>query len=288
MSDRTADNSVAIVDMRAGAANEAFVAALKNNGFAVLRHAPLDLPRRERMERDWLRFFHSDGKEAFLAVENASSGNTTGYIPPQVSETAVGHAVKDLKEFYHIAPGAAFPPGLADDALAYLDDALALGRLLLGWIEKGLGDLLPRDLRGKLAASLSREHSLLRILHYPPLDGSEPAGAVRAAAHEDINMLTVLPVSHQPGLQILNRDGSWTDVPGQAGDVVINAGDMLQELSGGALPSTTHRVVNPRGATENVSRLSMPYFLAPELDLRLSDRYTAGSYLRERLDLLAR
>jgi isopenicillin N synthase-like dioxygenase len=111
---------------------------------------------------------------------------------------------------------------------------------------------------------------------------------VRAAAHEDINMLTVLPVSRQPGLQVLSRDGSWSDVPGGPGDVVINAGDMLQEATGRALPSTTHRVVNPDDATANVSRIAMPYFLAPDLELRLSERYTAGSYLRERLELLAR
>lgn len=281
-------DSVAIVDMQAADASEAFVAALKDTGFAVLRNAPLDRERRERIEGDWLRFFHSDEKAQFEAVENAVSGNTTGYIPPQVSETAVGHGVKDLKEFYHIAPGAAFPDGLERDAMAYLEESLALGRKLLGWVDEQLQSLLPEALRGALGASLSREHSLLRILHYPPLDGNEHAGAVRAAAHEDINMLTVLPVSNQPGLQIFARDGSWRDVPGLPGDVVINAGDMLQEATRQALPSTTHRVINPVDASSNVSRIAMPYFLAPELELPLSERYTAGSYLRERLELLAR
>ena len=76
--------------------------------------------------------------------------------------------------------------------------------------------------------------------------------------------------------------------PGAPGDAIINAGDMLQEATGGALPSTTHRVVNPRDPAANVSRIAMPYFLAPDLELRLSPRYTAGGYLRERLELLAR
>ena len=282
------DKQVAVVDMQAADAAAQFVAALRDTGFAVLRHPPLDMQRLRRMEHDWLQFFLSPGKEAYLAVENPVSGNTTGYIPPQVSETAVGHGIKDLKEFYHIAPGASFPPGLEADAMAHLDEALALGRLLLGWVEEGLGETLPEALRGVLGPSLSREHSLLRALHYPPLDGSEPAGAVRAAAHEDINMLTVLPVSRQPGLQVQGRSGAWLEVPGSPGDVVINAGDMLQEATGGALPSTTHRVVNPTDANDNRSRISMPYFLAPDLELRLSERYTAGSYLRERLELLAR
>jgi isopenicillin N synthase-like dioxygenase len=279
---------VATVDMQSASAPVDFVHALRDTGFAVLRRPPLDAQRRERMERAWLAFFLGTDKAAWRAEENPESGNTTGYIPPEISETAVGHDRRDLKEFYHIAPGAQVPAPLAGDALAYLDEALDLGRLLLGWIDVQLGDVLPPQLRGSLAASLSRQHSLLRILHYPPLDGSETEGAVRAAAHEDINMLTVLPVSRQPGLQVLGRDGQWHDVPGEPGDVIINAGDMLQEASGRRLPSTTHRVINPRGAADNISRIAMPYFLAPRLDLELSERYTAGSYLRERLDLLAR
>lgn len=283
MSDR-----VAIVDMQRPDADMAFVAALRHTGFAVLRNTPLSTARRLTMEQGWLRFFAADDKYDYAAVENPVSGNTTGYIPPEVSETAVDHGVKDLKEFFHIAPGAKLPSSLEADAMAYLDEALALGRQLLRWVEAHCSDVLPPELRGSLAHALSREHSLLRILHYPPLGGDEPAGAVRAAAHEDINMLTVLPVSRQPGLQIRERSGQWSDVPGAPGDVVINAGDMLQEATGRALPSTTHRVVNPRDPADNVSRIAMPYFLAPDLDLRLSERYTAGSYLRERLDLLAR
>lgn len=282
--------SVAVVDMRNDGAEAAFVAALRDIGFAVLRHAPLDADRLARMDRAWREFFSlpEDEKRHWLAVENPDSGNTTGYIPAEVSETAVGHSVRDLKEFYHLAPGAAVPPTLAEDAFAHIDQALDLGRLLLGWVEDACAEALQAALRGMLADSLSRQHSLFRIIHYPPLDGSEAPGAVRAAAHEDINLLTVLPVSRESGLQVRGRDGLWTDVPGQPGDIVINAGDMLQEATGRALPSTPHRVVNPRDPAANVSRIAMPYFLAPRLDLRLSERYTAGSYLRERLEALAR
>lgn len=284
------NDNVAVVDMLSADADVAFGETLQQTGFAVLRNSPLDQVRLARMDEGWRAFFLGGDKSAYLAVENPTSGNSTGYIPPQVSETAVGHGVKDLKEFYHIAPGARFPPGLEADAVAWIDEALALGRRLLGWVETLFADVLPEGLQGRLGSSLSREHSLLRVLHYPPLDGNEPAGAVRAAAHEDINMLTVLPLSREPGLQVLRRDGQWNDVPGEPGDVVINAGDMLQEASGGRLPSTTHRVVNPPSDSDdgNVSRIAIPYFLAPELDLQLSPRYTAGSYLRERLELLAR
>ena len=285
--------TVAIVDLNAPGPDRAFVQALRESGFAVLRHPPLDAVRVARMDAGWREFFlreeaGSEGKAAWLAEENPVSGNSTGWIPPEVSETAVGHGVKDLKEFYHIAPGARLPPALAGDAFAHYDEALALGARLLGWIDAHCRAVLPAALHGRLAGSLSREHSLLRILHYPPLAGSEAPGAVRAAAHEDINLLTVLPVAREPGLELRARTGSWEAVPGKPGDVIINAGDMLQEATGGALPSTTHRVVNPVGPAANVSRIAMPYFLAPDLELRLSARYTAGSYLRERLQALAR
>ena len=84
------------------------------------------------------------------------------------------------------------------------------------------------------------------------------------------------------------RDNAWADVPGKSGDIIVNSGDMLQEASGGRLPSTSHRVVNPSSPDGNRSRIAMPYFMAPRLDITLSERHTAGSYLHERLELLAR
>ncbi|MEO1078831.1 MAG: 2OG-Fe(II) oxygenase family protein [Pseudomonadota bacterium] len=279
--------TVAIVDMRSAEAEEAFVETLRHTGFAVLRHPPLDAERLARMAAAWREFFLSEVKWEYLA-EEVASGNTSGYIPPEVSETAVGHGRKDLKEFFHIVPDTRMPESLCGDALGHLHDAIALGRLLLDWVDRHCGTWLPPSLRGDLAQSLSPEDSLLRILHYPPLSGDEPEGAVRAAAHEDINLLTLLPVSAEPGLQILGRDGEWHNVPGEPGDVIINSGDMLQEASQRRLPSTSHRVINPPDAASNLSRIAMPYFLAPQLDRALSPRHTAGSYLRERLDALAR
>ena len=279
--------AVAVVDMHSAEAEMAFVETIRHTGFAVLRHPPLDPARLQRMAGAWREFFLGEDKRNYPAVET-SSGNSSGYIPPEVSETAVGPDHKDLKEFFHIVPETVLPPDLAEDARAHLHDAFALGQLILGWLDLHCGNMLPRALRGKLAESLSAQDSLLRILHYPPLSGAEPPGAVRAAAHEDINLITLLPVSAQPGLQVLTRGGQWVDVPGEPGDIIVNSGDMLQEASGRHLPSTTHRVINPPDEASNQSRISMPYFLAPRLDVRLSDHHTAGSYLQERLDLLAR
>lgn len=279
--------SVSIVDMHAEHADVEFVRSLKNTGFAVLRNSPLDADRLLRMGEAWKAFFLSPDKWQYKATETPS-GNTSGFISTEVSETAVGHDQKDLKEFFHIVPCTNIPEGLRADAQAHLSDAQALGRTLLGWVDKHCAADLAETLRGKLAASLSPDDSLLRILHYPPLSDEVPEGAIRAAAHEDINLLTLLPVSTEPGLQVALRSGEWAEVPGQFGDIIINAGDMLQEASGGVLRSTSHRVVNPIGPSSQQSRISLPYFIAPFLDSVLSDRYTAGSYLHERLAQLAR
>jgi len=129
--------------------------------------------------------------------------------------------------------------------------------------------------------------SLLRVLHYPPIEqGDAEPGAIRAGAHEDINLITLLPAANEPGLQVKARDGSWLDVPCDFGNLIINIGDMLQEASGGYFPSTTHRVVNPEGHDSKKARISLPLFLHPRPEVVLSDRYTAGSYLQERLEEL--
>ena len=127
------------------------------------------------------------------------------------------------------------------------------------------------------------EHTLLRVLHYPPLRGDEVPQAVRAAAHTDINLLTLLPAATEPGLQILAKEGHWIDVPCDHGLLIVNIGDMLAEASGQYFPSTVHQVLNPVGGDRSKSRISLPLFLHPRRDVRLSERYTVGSYFDERL-----
>ena len=121
------------------------------------------------------------------------------------------------------------------------------------------------------------------MLRYPPLAGDEPEGAMRAAAHEDINLLTVLPASNEAGLQVRDIRGNWHDVPCDFGSLAINSGDMLHLASGGYYPSTTHRVVNPSGDAARRSRLSLPLFLHPADDVVLAEGRTAFSFLQERI-----
>ena len=126
-------------------------------------------------------------------------------------------------------------------------------------------------------------NTLLRILHYPPFNGTEEPGAIRAAAHEDINLLTILPAANEPGLQVQAQDGQWLDVPGDFGHLIVNIGDMLQEASQGYFPSTSHRVINPTGVNSGKSRISLPLFLHPRSEVVLSKNHTQASYLLERL-----
>ena len=106
--------------------------------------------------------------------------------------------------------------------------------------------------------------------------------ALRAAAHGDINLITVLLSGSEPGLEVLNMNKEWVSVDSDEGWLVINSGDMLNKCSDNYYPSTIHRVVNPKGSN-NKSRYSMPLFLHARDEVVLSDKYTSKSYLEERL-----
>jgi isopenicillin N synthase-like dioxygenase len=128
------------------------------------------------------------------------------------------------------------------------------------------------------------EQSMLRVLHYPPVPPGQPL--LRAAPHEDINLLTLLPEADGPGLELRRRNGEWISVPHKPGQLIVNIGDMLQEATSGYLPSTTHRVAVSDATVMSTSRMSLPLFLHPRPEVVLSPRYTARQYLLQRLDEL--
>lgn len=268
------------VDYQAPDAAEQFVTSLRETGFGVLKNHPIPQELVESIYENWYQFFMSQDKDAYqFNVETQD-----GYFPPSVSEVAKGHTVKDIKEYFHVYPWGQIPPELKEQILDYYDKANSFAQELLGWVEAHA----PVDVQEKFSIALSEmingsEKTLLRVLHYPPMTGEEEPGAIRAAAHEDINLLTVLPAANEPGLQVLSKEGDWLDVPCDFGNLIINIGDMLQEASGGYFPSTTHRVINPTGAKQETSRISLPLFLHPNPDVVLSEKYTADSYLMERL-----
>lgn len=268
------------VDYQAADAAEQFVTSLRETGFGVLKNHPIPQQLVESIYENWYQFFMSEKKNDYqFNVETQD-----GYFPPTVSEVAKGHSVKDIKEYFHVYPWGQIPVELRAQILEYYDKANSFAKELLGWVEAHA----PVEVQEKFSIALSEmingsEKTLLRVLHYPPMTGDEEPGAIRAAAHEDINLLTVLPAASEPGLQVLSKEGEWLDVPCDFGNLIINIGDMLQEASGGYFPSTTHRVINPTGEKQETSRISLPLFLHPKPEVVLSEKYTANSYLMERL-----
>lgn len=268
------------IDYRAADAAERFVESLRSTGFGVLRNHPISQHLVQDIYRDWQEFFNSEEKQAFMFKPETQDG----FFPASISETAKGHTVKDIKEYFHVYPWGRIPEQLQDNILTYYQEANALAAELLDWVVAHSPAEVAANYRTELSQMIANSHkTLLRVLHYPPMTGDETPGAIRAAAHEDINLLTVLPAANEPGLQVKSLDGEWLDVPSDFGNLIINIGDMLQEASAGYFPSTTHRVINPEGADMSKSRISLPLFLHPRPDVVLSERYTADSYLMERL-----
>ena len=271
---------VDVVDFQAADAPQAFTESLHNTGFAVLVNHPLPPSLVQGIYDEWLDFFNTDAKYAYRYDEE----NQNGYFGPDVSETAKGNTVRDIKEFFHVYPWGRYPSTVSDAALRYAEQATEIARTLLSWVEAhtpaSVSAQFSRPLNQMLDGST---RTLLRVLRYPPLTGNEPAGAVRAAAHEDINLLTVLPASNESGLQVRDTNGIWHDVPCDYGSMAVNCGDMLALASGGYYPSTTHRVLNPTGDSAMRSRLSVPLFLHPADDVILAEGRTAFEFLHERI-----
>jgi isopenicillin N synthase-like dioxygenase len=271
---------VQVVDYRADDAAQKFVESLCNTGFGVLTNHPIQQALVDKIYHDWYVFFTQEEKQGFAFDPEKQDG----YFAPEISETAKGHNKKDIKEYYHVYPWGRIPEQLKTDILNYYKMASELASELLDWVEK----YSPPEVIKLYSEPLSNmimdtPNTLLRILHYPPLKGTEEPGAIRAAAHEDINLLTILPAANEPGLQVQAQDGEWLDVPADFGHLIVNIGDMLQEASQGYFPSTSHRVINPTGENAAKSRISLPLFLHPRNEVVLSEKHTHASYLLERL-----
>ena len=145
-------------------------------------------------------------------------------------------------------------------------------------------------------AKIHNGNSILRPIHYPPIT-HEPKDAVRAAEHEDINLITLLMGASADGLQVLNKSGEWISVTALPDQIIVNVGDMLQRLTNNKLKSTTHRVVNPPREKWGTSRYSIPFFLHPRSEVSLNclpscisesnpknfSDITAGEYLEQRI-----
>lgn len=239
-------------------------------GFAVVRDHGIPQALIDEAEAVSKAFFAlPDSVKRAYKIEGG--GGARGYTPFG-TEKAKDAEVFDLKEFWHV--GRTLPPGhpLAefmapniwpDEVEGFRATMSALfaafetaGGRVLEAIALHLGR--PRDF---FAASVEDGNSVMRLLHYPPLGPGAPEGAIRAAAHGDINTITLLLGAEEAGLELLTKQGEWLPIPAAEGALVINVGDMLERQTNGRLRSTTHRVVNPRGDAALRSRYSMPFFL---------------------------
>ena len=286
-----------------------FAAALgqsfEDYGFAVITDHGVDPAL---IDKAWAmtRAFFALPVDVKQHYQLAGTGGARGYTPfgVEIAKDAKAH---DQKEFWHVGrdlpaghrfrdhmPDNVWPAEVPEfrDALAVLFAAfdVAGGRLLSAIaLHLGLGahwfDAPVRD-----------GNSVLRLLHYPPI--SPDADGIRAGAHEDINLITLLLGAEEAGLQLLTRDGQWLPIFPPEGAIVVNVGDMLQRLTNHRLPSTTHRVINPPVERRHIPRYSMPFFLHLASDYLIKtlpgcidaahpDRYpvpiTADDYLQQRL-----
>ena len=271
---------VQVVDYLAKDAPQKFVESLHNTGFGVLINHPIKQALVESIYKNWLGFFNTEEKEKYAFDPEKQDG----FFSSEISETAKGNAQKDIKEYFHIYPWGRIPATLKEEILHYYELTSSLAEELLDWVEKHSPKNVAKHYSEPLSNMIKNTpNTLLRVLHYPPFEGKEEAGAIRAAAHEDINLLTILPAANEPGLQVQGIDNQWVDVPADFGHLIINIGDMLQEASQGYFPSTSHRVINPTGSDKTKPRVSLPLFLHPRSEVILSEKHTQESYLLERL-----
>ena len=250
-------------------------ASMLDIGFFALVDHGLDAGLIERAYAEVGRCFDRP-LEARLADRRPDLSHQRGYTPVGM-EHAKDHTAPDLKEFWQVGR-----ERKAGEEATFVDNVWPVGmdgfRTTIQHLFLDL-DRVAMDLLRATALALGREaawlttmaeggNTIMRLIHYPPLGHDVLPGAVRSAEHEDINLITLLIGSTASGLQVKDHDGSWIDVPPGHQHIIVDAGDMLQNLTNGLVRSTTHRVVNPD--TSDTSRYSMPFFVHPRYDVDLS------------------
>ncbi|MDX1331779.1 MAG: 2-oxoglutarate and iron-dependent oxygenase domain-containing protein [Robiginitalea sp.] len=279
--------------------------AFEDIGFVALRGHFLEDPLVDKLYEEIKKFFELP-EAVKMKYEIPGIGGQRGYTSFG-KEHAKGRKEGDLKEFWHFGQYVEGDPGLASEypenvEVTELPDFNATGREAFKMLEKtAIYVLRALALHLQLPetyfdAYVKNGNSILRPIHYPPIT-AEPKNAVRAAAHGDINLITLLMGAHGKGLQVQNHEGAWIDAIAGADELMINVGDMLSRLTNNRLKSTIHRVVNPPREAWGSSRYSIPFFMHPissmplnclehcidEAHPRAYEDITAGEFLHQRL-----
>ncbi|EAY27785.1 isopenicillin N synthase family dioxygenase [Microscilla marina] len=282
--------------------------AYNNIGFVAIKNHGLTDELTEQLYASVKEFF-AQPQEVKQQYEIEGLSGQRGYVG-KGKEHAKGRSTGDLKEFYHVGqevtdgdpikseyPDNVFPkeiPIFKENTLTAYQTLEAAGRQML----RALAIYL--DLKEDYFESrVHNGNSILRAIHYYPITNTDevPDDAVRAAAHGDINLITLLMGASADGLQILRKDNQWISVTALPDQIVVNVGDMLERLTNNRLKSTVHRVVNPPKELLHTSRYSIPFFMHPRSDMDLTclescinennpkqyEDMTAGQFLEERL-----
>jgi isopenicillin N synthase-like dioxygenase len=247
---------------------QAFGASFRSFGFAIVTDHGIDPKLIDSAWTATRQLFElpEDAKRRYYSAELAGQ---RGYTPFG-TEIAKDAAHVDLKEFWHVGrdlpaghrfrdhmPDNIWPTELAEFEAIFTAMYAAFdraGNQLLSAIARYLG-LAP----DWFADKVEHGNSVMRLLHYPPIPADAPG--IRAGAHGDINLITLLLGAEEGGLQLLTRQGEWLSIAPPEGALVINVGDMLERLTNNQLPSTIHRVLNPPPERRHIPRYSMPFFL---------------------------
>ncbi len=255
---------------------------------------------------DQVKAFFALPQSAKDRYEIENLGGQRGYTSFG-KESAKGRSVGDLKEFWHFGQEVVNNPQLAEEYpkninVHELPTFNAVGLNTYRLLEKTAQEVLAAlALFLDLAPTyfdpyIINGNSILRAIHYPPIQ-TAPKDAVRAAAHGDINLITLLMGAQGSGLQVQNLNGDWIDAIAAPDELMINIGDMLSRLTNNRLKSTIHRVTNPPQELWKSSRYSVPFFMHPIAEMPLNclpncvdenhpkqfEDTTAGAFLYERL-----
>lgn len=279
--------------------------AFENIGFVALSGHFLSEELVQELYKEIMDFFNLP-QEVKNKYEIAGIGGQRGYTSFG-KEHAKGKKEGDLKEFWHFGQYVENDPKLereypANVRVRELERFNEVGRETYKMLEKTAQYVL-RALALHLGLKenyfdtyIKNGNSILRPIHYPPIT-QEPKNAVRAAAHGDINLITLLMGAHGKGLQVKNHNGEWIDAIARPDQLMINVGDMLSRLTNNKLKSTIHQVVNPPRELWGNSRYSIPFFMHPISEMPLNclencmdedhpkqfGDITAGAFLYERL-----
>ena len=255
---------------------EKLMNGLIDYGFIILEGHLVDQSQIDMAYEKFQQFFHLP-TQAKLNYAKEEYKKQRGYIPFGL-EQAVGFDHPDLKEFWHVGreiapdhrfakyyPENVYPSEIENfkevtqDIFNKMDET---SKLLLQAISIGLK--LEPSFLPKMAED---GNSILRCIHYPPTQGQDTKNRIRAAAHGDINLITLLVGATDSGLELKDRDGSWLPVNSTPGQIVVDSGDMMSRITNEVIPATIHRVINPDN--DSSARFSMPFFVHPHPEATL-------------------